>query len=66
MALDHPEIREIDVNPVLIDGSRPVAVDALVAIGEPAPARPARRPVSLSNLDAVIQSQERGGDRGVG
>ena len=41
MALDHPEIREIDVNPVLIDGSRPVAVDALVAIGEPAPARPA-------------------------
>lgn len=54
MALDHPEIREIDVNPVLIDGSRPVAVDALVAIGPPAPAAAARRPVPLSNLDAVF------------
>jgi acyl-CoA synthetase (NDP forming) len=54
MALDHPEIREIDVNPLLIDGTRPVAVDALVAIGEPSPPRPARRPVSLSNLDAVF------------
>ncbi len=28
MAEDHPEIGEIDVNPLLIDGSTPVAVDA--------------------------------------
>lgn len=54
MALDHPEIREIDVNPVLIDGSRPVAVDALVAIGPPAAAVAARQPVPLANLDAVF------------
>ncbi len=42
MALDHPEIREIDVNPMLVEGSRPVAVDALVSLGEPA-AEPAPR-----------------------
>jgi len=54
IALEHPEIREIDVNPVLVDGSRPVAVDALVAIGDPAPPRPARRPVSAANLDAIF------------
>ena len=35
MAEDHPEIREIDVNPLLIDGATPVAVDALIAVGEP-------------------------------
>ncbi|GAB4247974.1 MAG: acetate--CoA ligase family protein [Thermoleophilia bacterium] len=54
MALDHPEIREIDVNPVLIDGSTPVAVDALVALGEPRPEMESRLPVTLSALDAVF------------
>ena len=33
-ALAHPEIAEIDVNPVIISGSRPVAVDALIVLGE--------------------------------
>ncbi|NLV71468.1 MAG: hypothetical protein GXY46_02530 [Actinobacteria bacterium] len=32
MAIDHPEIAEIDVNPVLVSGSRPVAADALVIL----------------------------------
>jgi len=41
MADDHPEIREIDVNPLLIDGSVPVAVDALIAVGEPCTSPPA-------------------------
>lgn len=31
-ALAHPEITEIDVNPVIITGDRPVAVDALVVL----------------------------------
>lgn len=29
----HPEIKEIDINPVIISGSDPVAVDALMVIG---------------------------------
>ena len=33
MALDHPEIAEIDVNPVLVQDDKPVAVDALVILG---------------------------------
>ena len=33
IGLDHPEIREIDVNPMIIAGARPVVVDALVVLG---------------------------------
>lgn len=33
VALAHPEIAEIDVNPVIIAGDRPVAVDALIVLG---------------------------------
>lgn len=32
LALLHPEIAEIDINPVIINGSLPVAVDALVVL----------------------------------
>lgn len=32
IALDHPEIEQIDVNPLIIKGSRPVAVDALMVL----------------------------------
>jgi len=35
MAVDHPEIAEIDVNPVLIQGDTPIAADALVILGTP-------------------------------
>lgn len=34
IALDHPEIAEIDVNPLIVRGARPVAVDALMVLGE--------------------------------
>ncbi|MBN2160876.1 MAG: acetate--CoA ligase family protein [Spirochaetes bacterium] len=34
--LAHPEVQEIDVNPVIIEGSEPVAVDALVIFNLPA------------------------------
>lgn len=32
MAIDHPEIAEIDVNPVLVSGAQPIAADALVIL----------------------------------
>jgi len=35
IALDNPEIAEIDANPLLIRGSQPVAADALVILAEP-------------------------------
>lgn len=33
VALNHPEVREIDINPIIISGAMPVAVDALIALG---------------------------------
>jgi acyl-CoA synthetase (NDP forming) len=53
MGDDHPEIREIDVNPLLFDGATPVAVDALIAIGDPVPVS-TRPPADLSRLDALV------------
>jgi len=32
LGLEHPEIAEIDVNPVLVHAGTPVAVDALVVL----------------------------------
>ncbi len=32
IALDFPDIAEIDMNPLLVDGSRPVAADALIVL----------------------------------
>lgn len=32
LALKHPEIAEIDINPMIVHGSKPVAVDALVVL----------------------------------
>lgn len=36
LAQDHPDIAEIDINPLIIRGSKPVAVDALVVLTEAA------------------------------
>ncbi|OPY92367.1 MAG: Succinyl-CoA ligase (ADP-forming) subunit beta [Syntrophaceae bacterium PtaU1.Bin231] len=35
IGLEIPEIAEIDINPLIIDGDLPVAVDALVVLGDP-------------------------------
>lgn len=32
LSLDHPAIREIDINPLIVRGNRPVAVDALIVL----------------------------------
>ncbi|MDY6796393.1 MAG: acetate--CoA ligase family protein [Actinomycetota bacterium] len=33
IGMEYEQVREIDINPVIIDGPRPVAVDALVVLG---------------------------------
>ncbi len=32
IGMDNPEVKEIDINPLILDGSKPVAVDALVVL----------------------------------
>lgn len=54
MALENPEIQEVDINPILLDGGTPVAVDALVTLGPPADALPPRLPVSLENVRYIF------------
>ena len=34
IALDHPNIEEIDINPLIIRGTRPIAVDALIVLSD--------------------------------
>ncbi len=34
IALDHPGIAEIDINPLIVSGNRPIAVDALIVLGD--------------------------------
>jgi hypothetical protein len=34
IGLEHEQIQEIDINPVILKGSDPIAVDALVVLGE--------------------------------
>ena len=34
IGMDHPDIAEIDINPLIIKGDKPIAVDALVVLGE--------------------------------
>ena len=53
MALDHPEIAEIDVNPLMVEGDRPVAADALIILSN----KPAAEPAKFSfvpNLKALV------------
>jgi acetyl-CoA synthetase (ADP-forming) len=40
MGLEQPAINEIDVNPVMLSGRRPVAVDALIVLDADMPAGP--------------------------
>jgi acyl-CoA synthetase (NDP forming) len=55
LALTHPEIREMDINPLIIspDG-RPVAVDGLIALQVPENIQPFRPPVDLKTLGACF------------
>jgi acyl-CoA synthetase (NDP forming) len=53
IAADHPEIAEIDVNPLLVRDGEPVAADALMVLSAAAPPAAAARDFS-PNLDAVL------------
>jgi acyl-CoA synthetase (NDP forming) len=44
IATDFPEVAEIDINPLLVAGDRPVAADALVILGAGGAPAPAARP----------------------
>ena len=35
IGLENEAVKEIDINPVILSGSRPVAVDALIVLEEP-------------------------------
>ena len=55
LGLDHPQVAEVDVNPLLLDGGRPVAADALVVLQAKAPAAPTRLAFSAANMAAVYR-----------
>jgi acyl-CoA synthetase (NDP forming) len=57
LALDHPEIQDIDVNPLILAGGLPVAVDAAVTLGEPSVPGIPRPPRNIANLAAVLNPQ---------
>ena len=53
IAADHPQIAEIDVNPLLIRGGEPVAADALMVLSAAAP-KPWPQRAFEPDLDAVL------------
>ena len=53
IAADHPRIAEIDVNPILIRGSEPVAADALMILSAAPAETPPARPFT-PDLEAVL------------
>ncbi len=53
IAADLPEVAEVDVNPLLVDGGSPVAVDALVLLTAGPAAAPQAR-AAAPDLDAVF------------
>ena len=46
IGLDHPEVREIDINPLIIRNGDPVAVDALIVLQAAQPSAPEEKVVS--------------------
>jgi acyl-CoA synthetase (NDP forming) len=56
IGLDHPAVREIDINPLIVHNGLPVAVDALVVLDPSPPPVPEETPVS-GNLDVLFEPQ---------
>lgn len=55
LAVDHPNLAEIDINPLIITTQgQPVAVDALITLAPLAEAPPARQPVSPAAIGALF------------
>lgn len=55
LAVERPEVRSVDVNPLILRGAQPIAVDALVEIG----AAPPRPPAAPSATDAELRERFR-------
>jgi len=53
IAIDHPRIAEIDVNPVLVRGGQPVAVDALIILSQVTVPQQAKR-IFKPNLRSLL------------
>ena len=52
LAAERPDVVAVDLNPLIVRGGRPIAVDALVVLGDAPPARPPRpRPAAAALLD---------------
>jgi len=49
IGIDHPVVKEIDVNPLIVRDGLPVAVDALIVLGDPQPP-PAGQPLASGGL----------------
>jgi acetyltransferase len=48
LAVERPDVRSVDVNPLIVRGGAPIAVDALVELGAPPPApAPPRRSLDV-------------------
>jgi len=56
IGVDHPAIREIDINPLIIRDGQPVAVDALVVLQQPLPQPAEEEPIS-GNLEVLFEPQ---------
>ena len=56
IGIDHPAVREIDINPLIIRDGRPVAVDALIVLQEPQPPAAADKFIS-GNLEKLFEPQ---------
>ena len=55
LALENPNVREVDINPLLVSPDGKVsAVDALVVLGEPAAKDPLRRPIPPATMAAIF------------
>ncbi len=56
IGIDHPAVREIDINPLIIRDGRPVAVDALIVLQEPQLPAAADKFIS-GNLEKLFEPQ---------
>jgi acyl-CoA synthetase (NDP forming) len=54
IGLEHPAVKAIDVNPLIVRDGRPVAVDALVVLDEPQP-QPAERSAAAEGLEKFFE-----------